>query len=212
MLSQDLATASPGSSAKQYVTLQTKCVTSARLSSFLTIDLPDFIAGKNYVLIGPTRQPVHVDRYRERVEQRILTVAVTDPALQAIQSGEQPTEGDLIRLERLLHNELQAGDIYLTEKVARQAFGIKLNGRRGFLGLARQVLQLDAIPDYDIVVSRALKMLLQLLSQEIRYDFFVRWRMSSWQGVGYQKPICMTPLTVFGRNAADRLFRPEQIK
>ena len=35
-------------------------------NSFLTIDLPDFITDKGYVLIGPTGQPIHVSQYRRR--------------------------------------------------------------------------------------------------------------------------------------------------
>ena len=123
-------------------------------STFLKIDLPDFIAGKGYVLIDPSGQPIHVEEYRRRVEQRILDIAQTHPALVAIREGRQPTGGQLVDLERLLHQELTAGDIQLSDRTARQAYGVRLDNRLGFLGFVRHVLDMDAVPDYEAVVAR----------------------------------------------------------
>ena len=96
-------------------------------NSFLAIDLPDFIAGKGYILIGPSGQPVHVEEYRRRVEQRIIGITETHPAMTAIREGHQPSEEQLVDLERVLHNELIGGEIQLSPKTARQAYGVNLD-------------------------------------------------------------------------------------
>jgi type I restriction enzyme R subunit len=182
-------------------------------SAFVTIDLPDFIAGKGYVLIASSGQPVHVDEYRRRVEQRILDLADSSAALQAIQEGREPSEGALVELERLLHHALLASDIELSGRIAQQAFGIKLDPRSGFLGFARHVLQLDAIPDYETVVSRAFEEHItahKYTGDQIRFlrsvqeVFIAKGRLS-------EADLYEAPLTNFGRNAVDRYFAPGEI-
>src|SRR5205823_5620390 len=123
VLSTDLATATPSALTEVISDFAPEMRNKRRAeSAFVTIDLPDFIAGKSYVMVGPSRQPVHVDEYRRRVEQRVLQATEANPALQAIRAGSQPTEEQLVQLERVLHNELLAGDIALSGKIARQAF------------------------------------------------------------------------------------------
>ena len=182
-------------------------------SSFLMIDLPDFIAGKSYVLLGPAGQPVHVEEYRRRVEQRIVDATENDPALVAIREGRIPSEEQLIELERLLHNELLRGDIALSDKVARQAFGIKLDPHLGFLGFARHVLQLDDIPDYEAVVARSFEEFItthNYTGDQIRFLRAVQ-EVFIEKGRLQAADLYEAPLTSFGRNAADRFFAPDEI-
>lgn len=182
-------------------------------NSFIKIDLPDFIAGKGYLMIGPGGQPVHVEEYRKRIEQRILGIADRHPALAAIRAGRQPSEGDLIDLERVLHNELSTPELQFSEKTARQAWGIRLDNRAGFLGFVRFVLDLDAIPDYAAVVTRSFEEHItthRYGSDQIRFlravqDVFLAKRRLA------ENDLYEAPLTSFGRNAVERYFTPEQI-
>ena len=183
-------------------------------NTFLKIDLPDFIAGKGYVLIGPSGQPIHVEEYRRRVEQRILAIAETHPALVAIREGRQPTADQLVDLERLLHNELTGGDIQLSDKTARQAYGVKLDNRLGFLGFVRHVLDLDAMPDYEAVVASSFQDHItrhNYTGDQIRFlravqDVFLAKRRLA------EADLYEAPLTNFGRNAVERFFTPDEIK
>lgn len=214
VLSNDLTTAPPGELTGVIRDFAPEMRNKRQTeSSFLMIDLPDFIAGKSYVLLGPAGQPVHVDEYRRRVERRILDVTEHNPALIAIREGLEPSEDQLIELERLLHNELLAGDIALSDKVARRAFGVKLDPHLGFLGFARHVLQLDDIPDYEAVVERSFEDYItshNYTGDQIRFlravqeVFIDKGRLSVADLYG-------PPLTSFGRNAIDRFFGPEEI-
>ena len=183
-------------------------------NSFIKIDLPDFIAGKGYLMIGPTGQPMHVEEYRKRVEQRILSITDQHPALIAIRAGHQPGEGDLVDLERVLHNELTNPEIQLTEKTVRQAYGVHLDNRTGFLGFVRFVLGLDAIPDYASVVAHSFEDHItanRYSSDQIRFlrsvqEVFIAKRRLA------EADLYEAPLTNFGRNAVERYFTPDQIR
>lgn len=213
-LSLDLAQAGPSQLNRLIDDLAGEMKNKRRAdNSFIKIDLPDFIAGKGYLMIGPTGQPMHVEEYRKRVEQRILSITDQHPALIAIRAGHPPSEGDLVALERVLHNELANPEIQLTEKTARLAYGVHLDNRSGFLGFVRFVLGLDAIPDYAAVVAHSFEdhiITNRYSSDQIRFlrsvqEVFIAKRRLA------EADLYEAPLTSFGRNAVERFFTPNQI-
>ena len=212
--SSDLAQATPSQLKKLIEDLAGEMKNKRRLNSFLKLDLPDFIAGKGYVLIGPSGQPVHVEEYRKRVEARILALTETHPALVAIREGREPSADSLVDLERILHNELTGADIQLSAKTARQAYGISLDNRSGFLGFVSHVLDLDAIPNYEAVVAAQFQNHItrhHYTGDQIRFlrsvqDVFLAKRRLS------EADLYEAPLTSFGRNAVDKFFTPAEIK
>ena len=74
---------------------------------FIAIDLPDFVATAQHVIVMPNGTQVHVEEYRKRIDQRILSIADEHPALRAVRDGLSPTADQLIDLERILQNELR---------------------------------------------------------------------------------------------------------
>jgi len=214
-LSTDLAQATPQQLSQLITDLSEEMKNKRRTeNTFLTIDLPDFIAGKGYILIGPTGQPVHVEEYRRRVEQQILGISESHPALTAVREGRQPTEEQLVDLERILHNELTSGDIQLSAKTARQAYGVNLDNRLGFLGFLRHVLDLDAIPDYETVVARSFQDYItshNYTGDQIRFLRSVQEVFLSKRRL-VESDLYEPPLTNFGRNAVERFFTPTQIR
>jgi len=180
---------------------------------FLAIDLPDFIATAQHVVVMPNGTQVHVEEYRKRIDQRILRIADEHPALRAVREGHTPTPDQLIDLERILHNELESPDINFSDKAARTVYGLKWDNHVGFLGLLRHVLALDAIPDYASVVGRSFEEHItshQYTGDQIRFlraveDVFLSTRRLSESDL-YDSP----QLTAFGRNAVERLFSPVQ--
>ena len=83
-----------------------------------------------------------------------------------------------------------------------------------FLAFLRHLLSLDAIPDYPQLVQRGVRAPHSALTTTtpIRFVFF-----ASVQEVFLKKRMLVEadlydpPLTVFGRNAVDRFFTPQEI-
>src|SRR5439155_8457179 len=115
-------------------------------STFLKLDLPDFIAASGYITLSEGGERVYVMEYRERVEKRILDLAEQDPTIQAIQEGREVSDWDLVALERTLPETLGSTDVQLTTDNIRKAYGLHLNR---FLAFLRHVLDFQAVPDYD---------------------------------------------------------------
>jgi type I restriction enzyme, R subunit len=182
---------------------------------FVAIDLPDFVATAQHVIVMPNGTQVHVEEYRKRIDQRILRIADEHPALRAVRDGRSPTADQLIDLERILHNELESSDINFSDKAARAVYGLKWDNHVGFLGLLRHVLALDAIPDYGSVVASVFEEHItshRYTGDQIRFlraveDVFLSSRRLSESDL-YDSP----QLRAFGRNAVERLFSPVQVK
>jgi type I restriction enzyme R subunit len=185
------------------------------VNPFVAMDLPDFVATAQHVIVMPNGTQVHVEEYRKRIDQRILRIADEHPALRAVRDGDSPTADQLIDLERVLHNELESSDINFSDKTARAVYGLKWDNHVGFLGLLRHVLALDAIPDYASVVAGAFEEHItshRYTGDQIRFlraveDVFLSSRRLSESDL-YDSP----QLRAFGRNAVERLFSPVQVK
>jgi type I restriction enzyme R subunit len=123
-----------------------------RVSAFLKLDLPDFIHTRGLISIGEGGEQVYVEQYRRRVEERILKIVENHSTMAVIRCGGDPTDLELIELERTLQRELGGDGIELTADKIRRAYGLKVDS---FLGFLRHVLDLDALPDYSVVVERS---------------------------------------------------------
>jgi type I restriction enzyme R subunit len=144
-----------------------------------------------------------------------LRIADEHPALRALRDGQQPTSDQLIDLERTLHTELDSSEIAFTDKIARAVYGLKWDNRIGFLGLLRHVLDLDAVPNYDTVVIQAFEDHItsqRYTGDQIRFLRAVRDVFLSNQHLTEADLRDAPALSAFGRNAADRLFSPNQIE
>ena len=182
-----------------------------RPDTFLELDLPDYIALSGYILLIQSGEQVYVAEYRRRVEQRILELVRNHPTLQAIQRGEPVDDWQLLDLERTLHNELSGGDLELSPENIRKAYGLKVDN---FLAFARQVLELDALPDYHEVVQRQFENYITAHAFNADQIRFLR----AVQSVFLQKhrlamaDLYEPPLTNFGQDAVDRWFSKQEIR
>ena len=181
-----------------------------RPDTFLTLDLPDFIALSGYILLTSSGEQVYVAEYRRRVEQRILDLVANHPTVQAIQRGEAVDDWQLLALERTLQHELSGGDLELSPENIRKAYGLKVDN---FLAFARQVLELDALPDYHDLVQRRFDAYITAHAFNADQIRFLR----AVQSVFVQKrrlemaDLYEAPLTNFGADAVDRWFSEEEV-
>ncbi len=181
-----------------------------RPDTLLKLDLLDFIALSGYILLTKSGEQVYVTEYRRRVEQRILDLVAQHPTIQAIQRGEPVDDWQLLALERTLQNELNGGELELSSENIRKAYGLKVNS---FLAFARQVLDLDGLPDYADLVQHQFEAYItdhNFNADQIRF-------LRAVQSVFMQKrhldmaDLYEPPLTNFGADAVERWFTEGEI-
>jgi type I restriction enzyme R subunit len=210
-LSADLATATPAQLTQLIRELAPQMRNRRnRPSAFLKIDLPDFVETRGYISVGDGGQQLLIEEYRRRVDRRVLDIVESHPALTALREGRQVTDDQLIDLERTLHRELAGGDIQLSSRRIRLAYGWRVNN---FLDFLRHLLALESIPDYAQLVQRGFERHIQAHNYNAEQIRFLR----SVQEVFLNKrtlaeaDLYEPPLTSFGRNAVERFFTPPQI-
>lgn len=183
---------------------------STRPNPFITLDLPDYIAAQGYILLRGGTERVFVEEYRRRVEDRILSMVDSHPTLQAISRGEAVSDAQLLDLERALRQELAEGDVELTESNVRKAFGMRISSLLEFL---RRLLDLPNVPDYSVIVGHQFESFIgaqNFNADQIRFlravqTLFVQKRRL------HLADLYAPPLTNFGQDAVDRLFKPDQV-
>ena len=181
-----------------------------RPDTFLLLDLPDFIALSGYILLTQSGEQVYVAEYRRRVEQRILDLVADHPTVQAIQRGEPVDDWQLLALERTLQTELSTVDLELSPENIRKAYGLKVDS---FLAFARQVLELDGLPDYKELVHHQFEAYITAHGFNADQIRFLR----AVQSVFLQKrrlemaDLYEPPLTNFGADAVERWFSEEDV-
>lgn len=94
---------------------------------------------------------MYVAEYRRLVEARILELVINHPTIKAIRQGQKIDDWQLLELERTLTKELGEGDLEVTPENLKKVFAHTADS---FLGLVRQVLDMQYLPDYKDVVAR----------------------------------------------------------
>ena len=182
----------------------------ARPSAFLELDLPDFTETRGFVVLQGRSEPVYVDEYRERVNERVRDVVVDHPILIALEQGKAVSDEDLIELERWLRQELGGQDLYLSEDMIRKTYAVKVDSLLAFL---RYLLDLGDLPDYEDIVHRQFESYIDQHAFDANQTRFIR----AVENVFLQKrmldlpDLYDPPFTRFGAEAVERWFNEEEI-
>jgi type I restriction enzyme R subunit len=177
--------------------------------STLLLDLGDVIAHSGYLWLRGGTEQVYVSEYKKRVDQRIIELIDTHPAIAALAGGEALDDPQLLALERTLQHDLAAGDLELTESNVRKVYGYKVGS---LLEFVRQVWELSGVPDYADVVRRQFEALIteqQFNGDQVRFlralrDVFISRRRLR------RNDLYAEPMDAFGMDAADRYFSASQ--
>ena len=180
-----------------------------RQRSFLTLDLQDYIAISGYIMLTQTGEQMYVTEYRRQVEQRILDLVADNPAIQAIQRGQPVDDWQLLELERTLQQAL-GSQLELSAENIRKAYGLKVDSLLGFL---RQVLELDALPDYAQIVQQRFDAFITTHRYNADQIRFLRAVQSVFLQKRRLQPadLYAPPLTNFGQDAVDKWFEEKDI-
>jgi type I restriction enzyme, R subunit len=184
-----------------------------RLDTFLELDLVDSIAISGYILLTKSREKMYVGEYRRLVEQRILELVANHPTIKAIQNAEKIDDWGLLELERTLTRELVEGDLEVTPENLKKVFAHTADS---FLGLVRQVLDIQYLPDYKDLVARQFETYVTQDAPAYNADQ-IRF-LRAVQSVFLQKRHLETidlyepPLDMFGADAVERWFTEKEVK
>jgi type I restriction enzyme R subunit len=121
------------------------------------------------------------------------------------------TDAQLVDLERILNRDLATGDLPVSPATIRKAYGLKVDN---FLGFLRHVLALESLPDCCQVVTRAFERFIaghHYNADQIRFLRSVQEVFLKNKKL-VEADLYEPPLTVFGRNAVERFFTPEEIR
>jgi type I restriction enzyme R subunit len=182
-----------------------------RLDTFLELDLVDSIAISGYILLTRSGEKMYVAEYRRLVEGRIQELVANHPTIKAIQNGEKIDDWQLLELERTLTRELGEGDLEVTPENLKKVFAHTADS---FLGLVRQVLDMQYLPDYKDLVARQFETFITQHNYNADQIRFLR----AVQSVFLQKRHLETadlyepPLDMFGADAVERWFTEKEVR
>ena len=182
-----------------------------RLDTFLELDLVDSITISGYILLTKSGEKMYVAEYRRLVEQRILELVANHPTIKALQNGEKIDDWQLLELERTLTRELGEGDLEVTPENLKKVF---VHTADSFLGLVRQVLDMQYLPDYKDLVARQFETYVTQHNYNADQIRFLR----AVQSVFLQKRHLETadlyepPLDMFGADAVERWFTEKEVE
>jgi type I restriction enzyme R subunit len=185
-----------------------------RYDSFLELDLLDSIAISGYILLTKSGEKMYVAEYRRLVEARILELVANHPTIKAIQQGQKIDDWQLLELERTLTKELGEGDLEVTPENLKKVFAHTADS---FLGLVRQVLDMQYLPDYKDLVARQFETYVTQHAPAYNADQ-IRF-LRAVQSVFLQKRHLETAdlydapaLVGFGQDAVERWFTENEVK
>jgi type I restriction enzyme, R subunit len=181
-----------------------------RVNPFLELDLPDFMEMRSYIFFYDRGQPIYVDEYRRRVEDKVLDVIASHPVIARIERGEAVGDDQLLALERTLREALSGEDIQLNEDNIRRAYGVRVDS---FMAFVRNLLELDGIPDYADLVARQFQEFVgrnQFNADQIRFLRAVQSVFLHKRRLALHDLYEAAPLRAFGKDAVDRFFDEAQ--
>jgi type I restriction enzyme R subunit len=108
----------------------------------VSLNLPDRIASRRWIIFGPSGEGAFADTYRERVEAHVRRLAEQLPALGKLKQGMPLDEEDLGEIAHALNQ----ADLFITEEVLREVYRQPAASLPDFL---RHILKLARLPRWE---------------------------------------------------------------
>lgn len=121
---------------------------ATRKPELLTLNLPDEIARRRWIIYGPSGEGAFADTYRAQVEEAIKALANEHPTLAKLRRGEPITPQD----EEALAQAVNRPDLYISERVLRDVYD---QPDAKLVDFARHILSLGSQADRQDQITRA---------------------------------------------------------
>lgn len=181
--------------------------------ALIELDVEDQVLDRRWIEFGPAGEGAFVETYREQVETRIKELAQSHPTIRKIAVGDPVADADLHDLAQTLNQ----ADLFITEQNLRTTYGVPgamlVDFVRHTLDLARfesPAVRIGAAFDEFLAAQPGYSADKILFIRTIR-TVLVRAAERAGVPLLTRTDLFAPPFTRFGRNAAARLFTPDQL-
>jgi type I restriction enzyme R subunit len=84
----------------------------------IILDMDDVIEARKKIVFGPEQTEAYIDKYKEKVENRIKELAEKHPTIKKINNEEVITEEDIVNLE----DTLNSPELFITEEALQKIY------------------------------------------------------------------------------------------
>ena len=173
-----------------------------------SLNLIDVTYKKEMVEFGPENDLVSVSRYKEMVEAMVQQLAIKNPILKKIKSGERITEEELNELAQMMNEK----DPFVTEKLLQRVYG---NQHAKFLQFIKHILQVEIVHSFEETVTLAfdkfIKIHNNLSSNQIEFMNVLKKYLID-KGKIEKKDLINPPFTQLHPQGILGVFSPKEIE
>ncbi|HEB93339.1 MAG TPA: restriction endonuclease subunit R, partial [Gammaproteobacteria bacterium] len=174
----------------------------------VTLDLEDEIHKKEKVHFGPQNEAVSISRYREMVEQLVLSLTENNLILQKLQQGQNISDEEAGQLAELLHEEHP----HITEDLLQQVYQ---NRKARFIQFIRHILGIERLESFPDTVSHAFDQFIaehsNLNSRQLEFLRLLKDFMIEREKVE-KRDLIQSPFTVIHPQGIRGVFTPKEIE
>ena len=173
----------------------------------VTLDLEDEVHKKEKVHFGPQNEAVSISRYREMVEQLVLSLTESNPILQKLQQGRNISDEEASQLADLLHKEHP----HITEDLLQQVYQ---NRKARFIQFIRHILGIERLESFPDTVSHAFDQFIaehsNLNSRQLEFLRLLKEFIIEREKVE-KRDLIQSPFTVIHPQGIRGVFTPREI-
>lgn len=175
----------------------------------IILDIGDVIQNREIIEYGPAYSPrsEYIEDYKQKVEERIKSLANAHPTILKIKRDEVVTEGDLRKLEETLNGP----ELFVTEETLQRTYG---QNRGTLIEFVKKILGMYEFPDPQERISEAFKTFMveknYLSADQVNFLRTIETVFVKKQHVEFSE-LYEPPFTNFGSNAPMPLFEKEDL-
>ncbi len=173
----------------------------------VTLDLTDILHNKEMVEFGPQHEAVSITRYKEMVEDLVLTLIGSNPILQKIKNGDDISAVEANELAMLLNDEHP----HITEDLLRNAYQ---NRKAKFIQFIRHILGIEKLNSFPETVSNAFEQFIQghsnLNTRQLEFLHLLKDFIIEREKIE-KRDLIQSPFTVIHPQGIRGVFNPREI-
>ncbi len=171
------------------------------------LNIKDLLEVKEFIVFGPENERLTVDKYRQKLEQAVFQLVVSNPVLQKLRQGVQLTPGEIQSLADLLGKQAP----YVSEDILRKVYD---NKKAKFIQFIKHILGLEKLSSFSETVTNAFDAFIALhndyTQQQIRFLLTLKTFILQTGDVS-KKDLVSPPFTLIHPNGIRGVFSSRDI-